>query len=297
MDRDIAPDVARDPSRTPNDSRELHPDRTPQRGHVDRFPERNPERTLTERQREALHDIGRFRTVAAEDLSNHRYRGHSAVMRDDIDSMLAQGMLQRRTALVAKGRHKLVVFVLTKAGQTAAERNSTNSAQMIYRGFVKPSEVAHDAAIYRMFHKEASNIVTKGGRVCRVVLDYELKRQIYSPLAKLRAKSERSGAKAGSKESASQRAEYEQKQAQVARENGLKVVDGKIPLPDLRIEYQTATGEMTKVDLELATHHYHGSHLQTKAQAGFKMYAADGSAGRGNAVLEQREITASILSL
>lgn len=296
MHRDLTPDV-RDAGRDSNDVRDLNADRKRSKLSADRFPERNPERTLTERQREALHDIGRFRTVAAEDLSNHRYRGHSAVMRDDLDSMLAQGMLQKRTALVAKGRQKLVVFVLTKTGQAAAERNRTDPAQMIYRGFVKPSEVAHDAAIYRMFHKEASNIVSKGGRICRVVLDYELKRQIYSPLAKLRSKIEKSGAKASSKDSARQRAEYDQRQAQVARENGLKVVDGKIPLPDLRIEYQTATGEMTKVDLELATHHYHGSHLQTKAEAGFKMYAADGSAGRGNAVLEQREITASILSL
>lgn len=293
MDRDLTPDV-REPSR---DARDARGDRQPQRVTVDRFPERNPERTLTERQRDALHDIGRFRTVAAEDLSNHRYRGHSAVMRDDLDSMLAQGMLQRRTALVAKGQHKLVVFVLTKAGQTAAERHRSNPEQVVYRGYVKPSEVAHDAAIYRMFHKEAENIIARGGRICRVVLDYELKRQIYSPLAKLRAKNDKSGAKAGTKEGASQRVDYAQKQAQVARANGLKVVDGKIPLPDLRIEYETATGEMTKVDLELATHHYHGSHLQTKAEAGFKMYAADGSADRGSAVLEQREITASILSL
>ncbi|MBK7929288.1 MAG: hypothetical protein IPJ98_17970 [Bryobacterales bacterium] len=52
---------------------------------------------------------------------------------------------------------------------------------------------------------------------------------------------------------------------------------------------------MTRVDLELATHHYHGSHLQTKIDAGFKLYA-DGGA-RGTKPLEERELTAEIFSL
>ncbi len=34
------------------------------------------------------------------------------------------------------------------------------------------------------------------------------------------------------------------------------------------------------MDLELATGHYHGPALQAKAEAGFKMYAADDSASR-----------------
>jgi hypothetical protein len=51
------------------------------------------------------------------------------------------------------------------------------------------------------------------------------------------------------------------------------------------------------VDLELATEHYHGSHMVAKAQAGFRFYCADGSANRLSRVLEEREITASILSL
>jgi hypothetical protein len=75
------------------------------------------------------------------------------------------------------------------------------------------------------------------------------------------------------------------------------VIEGRIPLPDLRIEYETQDREPARVDLELATHHYHGSHLQTKAEAGFKIYAPPDSAGHLKAVLEEREITAGILSL
>ena len=49
-------------------------------------------------------------------------------------------------------------------------------------------------------------------------------------------------------------------------------MDGKIALPDLRIEYETAEGDLDRVDLELATEHYHRGHMATKARAGFKMY-------------------------
>ena len=140
---------------------------------------------------------------------------------------------------------------------------------------------SRDAAIYRMFQKESAFIENAGGKVRRIVLDYELKRRIYSPLAKARRVS---------------LPEYLRRQQEVAKEVGLKVVSGKIPLPDLRIEYETAEGDMARVDLELATHHYHGSHLETKAEAGFKMYAA-GDTGRLTAALEEREITAAIFSL
>ncbi len=236
---------------------------------------------ITDRERETLFDVGRFRTVAIEDLVSHRYLGNDKALRDDLRSLLAQGLVEKRTALVAQGRQKLAVLVLTKAGKRTVEAGLTDRRQAIYKGFVKPGEVAHDAAIYRMFHKEISRITSDGGLPKRVVLDYELKRNVYSPLAKARALAP---------------LEYARRQAEIAHQNGLKVVNGKIPLPDLRIEYEDAGGEMAHVDLELATHHYHGSHLQTKAEAGFRMYGDASTTGR-SPVFEEREITASILSL
>ena len=71
--------------------------------------------------------------------------------------------------------------------------------------------------------------------------------------------------------------------------------NGKIRLPDLRIEYETANGEAARVDLELATEHYRGDHMSAKSQAGFKIYAdsrsfpPDGSYGR-SAVFDDHEI-------
>ena len=59
MDRDLTPDV-REPNRDPDNAREARGDRLPQHLSVDRFPERNPERILTERQRDALQDMAVF---------------------------------------------------------------------------------------------------------------------------------------------------------------------------------------------------------------------------------------------
>jgi hypothetical protein len=232
---------------------------------------------------ETMHDIGRFRTVAVPDLAAQRYQGDVNRMNENLRSLADQGLVQRRTLWTGAQRRKLAVVVLTKEGKRVLEREGAlRPGQQSYAGFVKPAEVAHDAAIYRMYQAEAARIEERGGQVRRVVLDYELKQKVYAPLAKARALPP---------------LDYARRQAEVAKENALPVIHGKIPLPDLRIEYQERDGQMTRVDLELATHHYHGSHLQTKAAAGFKMYASADSAGSLRAALEEREITAEILSL
>jgi hypothetical protein len=234
-------------------------------------------------QRQTMYEIGRFRTIATDDLRSQRYPGRDGDMRRDLRSLVEQGLVQRRTVLTGARRQKLTVVVLSRRGKDVLEREpQAHSGQRLYAGFVKPAEVAHDAAIYRMYQAESRQIAKQHGRVRRVILDYELKQKIYAPLAKARALPP---------------LEFAKRQADVARENGLPVLQGRIPLPDLRIEYETKDGDIEHVDLELATHHYHGSQLATKAAAGFKMYSPADSAGHLRAVLEDREITAAILSL
>lgn len=279
--RDAGPN--RDPDKVPSAQdrgQQESPDRHASR---ERLPVLSRGRScrVSEAELETLYEIGRFRTLAVQDLVNHKYKGNSTELQQDLRALVAQGLVQRRTAWLHGGKGQLSVVVLTRAGKDLLEHNRDAFQQALYAGFVKPGEVAHDAAIYRMYHAEASEIEKKGGKIQRIVLDYELKRSVYSPLAKAKSLPPM---------------EYAKRQAQVAHENGLKVVAGKIPLPDLRIEYETAEGDLTRVDLELATHHYHGSHLRTKAEAGFKMYSADDFA-RGSAVRDEREITAEILSL
>jgi hypothetical protein len=233
-------------------------------------------------ERETLYDIGRFRTVTLADLAHYRYQGNAVLMRQDLRSLRAQGLIQTRTVWSGPKSEKLALVALTKLGKKLLGESGSQSDQAIYAGFVKPAEVRHDAAIYRMHQAEKQKIEQAGGRIRRVVLDFELKQKVYSPLAKGKHLPP---------------LDYARLQAEVARQNGLAVIEGKIPLPDLRIEYETPVGDLAHADLELATGHYHGPALQAKAEAGFKMYATDGSASRLSRVLEDREITASILSL
>ena len=50
---------------------------------------------------------------------------------------------------------------------------------------MKPREVKHDADLYRLYQKEAARIERGGGRPVRVLLDYELKRNLNRDLAQL----------------------------------------------------------------------------------------------------------------
>lgn len=75
------------------------------------------------------------------------------------------------------------------------------------------------------------------------------------------------------------------------------LVDGKISLPDLRIEYETADGERAYIDLELAAENCRPAHMSQKLRAGFKIYRVY-STSRGRRVeWERRELTAEVLAL
>ena len=236
---------------------------------------------VTDSELETLRDIGRFRIIAVTDLARQRYQGNTAQMEQDLRSLKAQNLIQRRVLWTGGRAERLSVVALDKSGKTLLQENGgLNPAQAVYGGLVKPGEIAHDAAIYRMYHAEAGKIEQAGGQIRRVILDYELKKNAYSPLAKARALPP---------------LEYARKQADIAAQNGLKVIKGKILLPDLRIEYQTREGELTHVDLELATHHYRASMMRGKAEAGFKMYAPAGSGVQRSAAFDP-EFAARIFS-
>lgn len=241
-------------------------------------------------ERELMSEIGKFRTIAVADLSYHRYPDEGK-LRQDLLNLKAQKLIRQRRVMARKGKEKLSVLVLTREGKHLVQQEYRAArGQRFYAGLVKPREVAHDAAIYRMYHVEAAEIEKRGGSVKRIVLDYELKKNVYKPLAKARDLPP---------------LEYAKRQAEVAADNELKVIAGKIPLPDLRIEYETAEGDIAKIDLELATEHYHRAHAAGKLRAGFKVYADQASASRLNAsltygrssVYDGPELTATILSL
>ena len=223
----------------------------------------------------ALADIGRFRIVAAEDLSKYLYDGHRVELERDLRSLVRQGLIQYKTFQGSDGSTR-ELLTLTKAGyRLLRAHHALPESQTAYYGFVKPKEANHDADIYRVYQKEGRRIARNGGRRFRVILDFELKRKLNRDFATFGRES----------------------QQEIAARHGLRVVNGKIPVPDLRIEYETPEGNMARVDLELATEHYRPRQLAEKVRAGFSLYASRSEADRLRRVLDQRELTAEILSL
>lgn len=212
----------------------------------------------------ALATIGAFRVVPAADLDT--VPAGRDVWHGDVRSLSDQGLVDRaRVAINGEPTH---VLTLTRAGKALLDDRRENRdgdrSQQYHAGFVKPRELAHDAQLYRLYQAEAGRIQGEGGRIVRVVLDYELKHDYQTFLNR-----------PGRAHDADASDEVETFAA-MAR---LPVVNGHLELPDLRIEYETPDGRLEYRDVELVTEHYSRSQIAGKAQAGFAMYRA---AGRGH---------------
>lgn len=230
------------------------------------YPEPDRDRTYNLRDSEitALAEIGTFRALALDDLIRYRYNGDSDQAWRDVNNLGRQGLLRLRTTHTDRPTY----VSLTREGHHFIENHRPphiNPRQELYNGFVKPREAKHDAALYRLYHQEAERITREGGKVRRVVLDFELKKSINRKLSKIAPLSETENA---------------QRREQIASDHGLVVVDGKIPVPDLRLEYEDMDHQQTKVDLELATDHYHRDTLAQKARAGFAIFREQSQRGR-----------------
>jgi hypothetical protein len=228
----------------------------------------------------SLTEIGRFRFIPVSDLAKYAYDGNRDRMERDIRALARQSLVRDNTLEISR-KKMLRVVTLTKAGHRVLKNtNQVPDDQPIYHGLVKPREVKHDADLYRLYQKEVARIERGGGRPVRVLLDYELKRNLNHDLALLGPEKD----------------DLDRKR-EVAEKHGLQLVEGKIPVPDLRLEYETPELELRHVDLELATRDYRPRAMAAKAAAGFSMYARSEDASRLRRVLDEREITAEILTL
>jgi len=290
MGRDFGIDDEREPdsprsdqtdSPRPRRTRSQEPESSDPRGSKSRnpIPERSYE--VSQSQAKTMADVGTFRTIALSDLTHVRYGGNEKQALAEVNNLLRQKLLRRsisqpdRTVyltLTPEG-HRLV---LARNGQGAHEN------QVFYHGFVKTRETEHDAAIYQLYQKEAENIIASGGKVTRVILDFELKKSLNRKLARLSSLPED---------------EQEERKSEVAKEDGLTVVKGRIQIPDLRLEYEDRDHNPASVDLELATGHYRHGSLAAKSSAGFKIYASASDAVRLRPAMADPEIMQEIFSL
>ena len=257
-----------------------HHDETGDARIYDRGLEREHSHSLNESEVKTLTDIGTFRALAFEDLARHRYGGDLAATRKHLFTLSRQGLVRSRTSYPERA----VYVTLTRAGYEliARKHERGNPSQRLYHDFVNTREARHDAALYRLYQQEIYRIEHMGGRVRRVILDFELRQSINRRLAKLKALPH---------------TEQVHERQQIAREHGLNVVGGKILLPDLRLEYDGPDQQLAKVDLELVTGHYRQQSLAAKARAGFAMYAFGEDAARLRPAIGDPEIMQDILSL
>ena len=212
------------------------------------YAQRDRNITLSKDEVRVMRIVGTFRTVNAQDLPAVR-----------LNRLMALRLVHRHVVYQNGAGSKVPVLTLTRKGRELIDSlRDAGDPQRFWAGLVKPSEIGHDAAIYPACKEEVEAIEKAGGKVRRVVLDYELKSAINS----------RMNQKHGP--------DKDTRRAQLGKEYSLPVVEGKLALPDLRIEYEDAEGREQHQDLEITTRHYKGAHTAGKAKSGFKLVRAGG---------------------
>jgi hypothetical protein len=237
-------------------------------------------------QADVLRAVGAFRTVRATDALEGVYRGDERAFERDLRHLQGQNLV---TVSKFRGRPNERFLSLTpEAKRLADARLKRVSNQRIYSGLAKLQELDHDAGLYKMYLKAIEGIEKDGGKPTRVVLDYELKKTLNREL---------DAAKKLPKDD-----ELRELQ-RLADQHDLRVVDGKIPVPDVRIEYEKSDGEHAHLDLEYVTGNYRAGAIAEKARAGFTLYApagfdrsSGGAAGR-RVRDEYPSLAAEIISL
>ncbi len=248
-----------------------------------KYVDRDKTYSLRDSEIHTLSEVGKFRVVATKDLAQFAYNGEGSRMENDIENLTRQGIV-RQSSIPDAEYNSVPVVTLTKEGHKLLSRGKiVASGQATYHDLKKPKEAIHDADLYRLYHKAADEIEADGGTVLRVKLDYEMKHELYSRHARASKESSRSP---------------EDVQDEVARNYHLQVVDGKIPIPDLRVEYINENdNEIQRSDLELATEHYHSRAFSEKARAGFQIYARPEDAAHFRRVRDDHHLIAAIFKL
>ena len=262
-----------DRNRTPNKPKARpHPQRSrrsknrPQRQRPSRRDLTRDRIDFPQRKRQALDDIATYRVVSVRDLVEQRFGGNAFAARKGIDALKNDGLLKEHTVRVKSGKTFQVLFASQK-GRHKAWGNRKHISQRYWSGLAKPSEIRHDATVYRAARSEIAKLEKSGASVKRVQLDYELKSQVSKIAERSRAKNGNDAAFLAKIEAA--------KQMHLSTDEA-----GKIHYPDARIEYENEQGSPGRVDVEVTSDNYRSKSLQAKLSAGFKMYANGSSAKR-----------------
>ena len=226
-------------------------------------------RTRTQRTRAAIADVGLYRAVSYKDLSEQHFDGHPFTTRRMVTQMKQAGLIEEHEATGPRG-NTFTVLTATERGKGAAQRAAVDAghvpAQRTWSGLVKPAELSHDTAVYRAALGERARIEAEGGRVVRVRIDAELKAIVATATEKARAEGGDRAADAA--------------RVEAAQELGLPAPEGRVMYPDAQLDIEDSEGRSGRVNVEVASDHYHAAAIAAKAGAGFAMHGSSRSAAR-----------------
>lgn len=226
-------------------------------------------------EKQLLREAGRFRVVRIADLRETLYNGKARPLENDLKYLRDKSLIEtQQVNLRRDGRRRTIerveIVTLTKAGRRLLIKDGDlPKDQKVYAGLVKPREVEHDSQIYRAYRKEAERIERNGGTNLRVRLDFEIKADVQKAIYRERK--------------ADPSRDMAEIKKEVAARHELPFINGKIQIPDARIDYDLPRDPANDIDqgsrtghqdIEILTAAYHTGHLRSKAQAGFRNYAS-----------------------
>ena len=183
--------------------------------------------------------------------------------------MRRAGLIEEHEATGPRG-NTFTVLTATARGREAAHRAAVDAGhvpeQQTWTGLVKPAELSHDTAVYRAALDERQRIEGEGGRVTRVRIDAELKATIATATETARAEGGDRAADAA--------------RFNAAHELGLPVEDNRVMYPDAQLDIEDRDGRSGRVNVEIASDHYHAAAIAAKAGVGFAMHGSSRSATR-----------------
>ena len=272
------PDVSRG-GRVGADSDRLPPERDyrdvfvrdlalPQGPDRERVRHRDREYELRGSETRLLTTVGALRVANAADLRESNQSARSAGR--DIER-LREARLVDAFSVTVDGE-RATVLTLTEDGldllESARRDERTGPEQAFHAGPATRRELQHDLKVLHAYRDAAEDIRGAGGRVHRVVLERDLKREYQQFLqAPNRERRSDSGRPARDGDEI----------ARWAEEHRLPTHEGHVQFPDARVEHEHADGRFDVRDLEVITPHYRGAHAAAKARSGFSAHRASGA--------------------
>jgi hypothetical protein len=172
-------------------------------------------------------------------IGTFRVVGVQDLGRNDVRRLQEKGLVERRSQAVA----------LTQAGLRLVDENRVaGETQRYHAGFLHPRELEHDCSVYPAYREERAVIERDGGAVRRVILEHEFREQVNAKRNTV-------------------------PREQLAKEHGLPIVNGKIRLPDARIQYLDRQAKERHIDIEVMSRGSRGkSSNASKRATGFNMH-------------------------